>query len=136
MQGDVSRLHARIEQAVNQGSEQTMESEAQTRRKRIDVCLRQAGWEITRWSSGLDKQAHTHVDRLTQSLLAKAFRGEFVPTEHALATAAIREYETAPALLARIRLNHDDQQKIVRTPDKKPAPATNKQPRKQKVTRQ
>ena len=85
MQGDVSRLHARIEQAVNQGSEQTMESEAETRRKRIDVCLRQAGWEITRWSSGLDKQAHTHVDRLTQSLLAKAFRGEFVPTEHALA---------------------------------------------------
>jgi len=113
-----------------------MESEAQTRRKRIDVCLRQAGWEITRWSSGLDKQAHTHVDRLTQSLLAKAFRGELVPTEYALATTAIREYETAPALLARIRLNNDDQQKIVKTPDKKPAPATNKQPRRQKVTRQ
>ena len=31
-----------------------METEAQTRRKRIDVCLRLAGWEITRWSSRLD----------------------------------------------------------------------------------
>ena len=44
-----------------------------------------------------------HVDRLTQSLLAKAFRGELVPTEHTLATAANRDYESASQLLKRIR---------------------------------
>lgn len=49
------------------------------------------------------KQAQAHVDRLTQSLLAKAFRGELVPTEHALATAAGRDYEPADELLVRIR---------------------------------
>lgn len=47
-------------------------------------------------------QAQTHVDRLTQSLLRKAFRGELVPTEHTLATAAGREYESAFVLLDRI----------------------------------
>ncbi|TXT25216.1 MAG: hypothetical protein FD138_2979 [Planctomycetota bacterium] len=31
------------------------------------------------------RQAQAHVDRLTQSLLRKAFRGELVPTEHTLA---------------------------------------------------
>lgn len=48
------------------------------------------------------RQAKSHIDRLTQSLLAKAFRGELVPTEHTLATAAGRDYESADALLARI----------------------------------
>lgn len=48
-------------------------------------------------------QAQAHVNRLTQSLLAKAFRGELVPTEHALATAEGRSYESASELLARIR---------------------------------
>jgi len=47
-------------------------------------------------------QAQTHVDRITQSLLAKAFRGELVPTEHALAAAAGREYESATKLLGRV----------------------------------
>lgn len=49
------------------------------------------------------KQAEAHVDRLTQSLLAKAFRGELVPTEHALATAEGRNYESASELLAHIQ---------------------------------
>lgn len=49
------------------------------------------------------RQAQAHVDRLTQSLLAKAFRGELVPTEHALATREARPYEPASALLERIR---------------------------------
>ena len=40
-------------------------------------------------------QAKTHVDRLTQSILAKAFRGELVPQDPA--------DEPAAALLARIR---------------------------------
>lgn len=49
------------------------------------------------------KLAQSHFDRLTQSLLAKAFRGELVPTEHDLATAEGREYESASELLSRIR---------------------------------
>ncbi|MEI7699836.1 MAG: hypothetical protein WCK86_08580 [Planctomycetia bacterium] len=166
-----------------------MESEAQTRRNRIDDCLKQAGWHILPWSRGIDitslrhhalqeyptangpadyalvvdgqvmaiveakklsigpagvlvqaeryaegpdplppfseqqeivrrveklfaftdqiesrlKQAQSHVDRITQSLLVNAFRGELVPTEHALATAEGRNYETATELLARIQ---------------------------------
>lgn len=48
------------------------------------------------------RQVQTRVDCLTQSLLAKAFRGELVPTEHALATAQGHPYESASELLARI----------------------------------
>ena len=54
------------------------------------------------------RQAQAHVDRLTQSLLAKAFRGELVPTEHALATRDGRNYETAEQLLARIRASTNE----------------------------
>ena len=43
------------------------------------------------------------VERLTQSFLSKAFRGERVPAEHALAEREGREYESAKQLLARIR---------------------------------
>ena len=42
-------------------------------------------------------------DKLTQSILAKAFRGELVPTEAELAAAEGREYETASMLLERIK---------------------------------
>jgi type I restriction enzyme S subunit len=54
------------------------------------------------------KQAKTHVDRLTQSLLRKAFRGELVPTEASLAAAEGRDYESASALLERIRTQPSD----------------------------
>jgi type I restriction enzyme, S subunit len=49
------------------------------------------------------ERARAHVDRLTQAVLAKAFRGELVPTEHALAAAEGRDYESATQLLARIQ---------------------------------
>jgi type I restriction enzyme S subunit len=49
------------------------------------------------------KLAQEHVDRLTQSILAKAFRGELVPTEAELARREGRDYETASQLLARIQ---------------------------------
>jgi type I restriction enzyme S subunit len=49
------------------------------------------------------EKARAHVDRLTQAVLAKAFRGELVPTEHALAEAEGRDYESATELLARIQ---------------------------------
>jgi type I restriction enzyme S subunit len=43
------------------------------------------------------------VDKLTQAILAKAFRGELVPTEAELARREGREYEPASALLERIK---------------------------------
>ncbi|HMO13605.1 MAG TPA: restriction endonuclease subunit S [Pirellulaceae bacterium] len=49
------------------------------------------------------KKAQTQVDRLTQSILAKAFRGELVPTEAELARRENRSYEPASELLARIQ---------------------------------
>jgi type I restriction enzyme S subunit len=46
--------------------------------------------------------AQERVDRLTQSLLANAFRGELVPTEAELARQEERECESAEELLARL----------------------------------
>ena len=43
------------------------------------------------------------ADRLTQTILAKAFRGELVPTEAELARREGREYEPAGVLLVRIK---------------------------------
>jgi type I restriction enzyme S subunit len=48
------------------------------------------------------ENSRAQVDRLTQSILAKAFRGELVPTEAELARREGREYETAEQLLSRI----------------------------------
>jgi len=47
--------------------------------------------------------AKKQVDNLTQSILAKAFRGELVPTEAELAARDGRSYESAAQLLERIR---------------------------------
>jgi type I restriction enzyme S subunit len=47
--------------------------------------------------------ATTRADKITQAILAKAFRGELVPTEAELARQEGRDYEPASALLARIR---------------------------------
>lgn len=49
------------------------------------------------------RAAQTRVDKLTQAVLAKAFRGELVPTEADLARREARPYEPAHELLARIR---------------------------------
>ena len=51
--------------------------------------------------------ARKRVDALTQALLAKAFRGELVPTEAELARAEGRTYEPASALLERVRAERD-----------------------------
>ena len=69
--------------------------------------------EIDRRVEALFKLAHaierrvaaatTRADRLTQSILAKAFRGELVPTEAELARREGRDYEPAAVLLERIR---------------------------------
>lgn len=47
--------------------------------------------------------ATASADRITQAVLTKAFRGELVPTEAELARQEGRDYESADALLARIR---------------------------------
>jgi type I restriction enzyme S subunit len=49
------------------------------------------------------KTVQQQVDRLPQSILAKAFRGELVPTEAELAEREGRPYESAEQLLQRIR---------------------------------
>jgi restriction endonuclease S subunit len=49
------------------------------------------------------KIAQQVVDRLSQSIIAKAFRGELVPTEAELAEREGRPYESAEELLNRIR---------------------------------
>jgi type I restriction enzyme S subunit len=50
------------------------------------------------------KKAQVQVERLTQSVLAKAFRGKLVPTEAELARLEKRFYEPASELLARIEM--------------------------------
>jgi type I restriction enzyme S subunit len=52
------------------------------------------------------EKAIGQVDRLMQSILAKAFRGELVMTEAALAKVEGRSCETADELLARIQNQH------------------------------
>ena len=56
------------------------------------------------------RKAKAHVDRLTQSILARAFRGELVTTEAELARLEGRDYEPASVLLERIRQERAQQQ--------------------------
>jgi type I restriction enzyme S subunit len=53
--------------------------------------------------------ASARVEKLTQAVLAKAFRGELVPTEAELARQEGRDYEPAAALLERIRRERQEQ---------------------------
>ena len=62
--------------------------------------------------------ATLRADRLTQAVLAKAFRGELVPTEAELARIEGRDYEPALVLLERIRR------------DRTPAPSPNQRRRR------
>jgi type I restriction enzyme, S subunit len=51
--------------------------------------------------------ATLRTEKLTQAILAKAFRGELVPTEAELARREVRSYESASDLLARIKSEHE-----------------------------
>jgi type I restriction enzyme S subunit len=51
--------------------------------------------------------ARKRVEALTQAALAKAFRGELVPTEAELARREGRDYEPASVLVARIQANRE-----------------------------
>lgn len=62
--------------------------------------------ELFAWADAVERRvegATARVEKLTQSVLAKAFRGELVPTEAELARREGREYEPASVLLERIR---------------------------------
>ncbi len=68
--------------------------------------------------------ARKRVDALTQAVLAKAFRGELVPTEAALARRDNRPYEPAADLLARLRSTATAIAKPTRTRKTKPPPTS------------
>lgn len=69
---------------------------------RVDALLRVANIVERRLAT-----ATARTDKLTQSILAKAFRGELVPTEAELARQEGREYEPASALLQRMHVQPD-----------------------------
>jgi type I restriction enzyme S subunit len=54
--------------------------------------------------------ATKRADKLTQAILAKAFRGELVPTEAELARREGRDYEPASVLLERLRADREEAQ--------------------------
>jgi type I restriction enzyme S subunit len=60
--------------------------------------------------------ATKRTEKLTQAILAKAFRGELVPTEAELARREGRSYEPASALLARIKAERATTEAQTRTP--------------------
>jgi type I restriction enzyme S subunit len=69
---------------------------------------------LLQMADSIDQRAAAALQRvqaLTQSILAKAFRGELVPTEAELARREKRTYETASELLDRIRAVAGETQK-------------------------
>jgi type I restriction enzyme S subunit len=58
--------------------------------------------------------ASKHSEKLTHSILAKAFRGELVPTEAELARREGREYEPASVLLERVKKEREADERIDR----------------------
>jgi len=68
--------------------------------------------ELFEYANAIEKRvamATARDGKLTQAILAKAFRGELVPTEADLARAEARPYEPASALLARIWSTQPDE---------------------------
>ena len=55
--------------------------------------------------------AKVRAEKLTQASLARAFRGELVPTEAELARREGRSYESASELFARIKSEREAKQK-------------------------
>jgi type I restriction enzyme S subunit len=97
------------------GNQQSMRNIGQERIRRIVIVLPPLDEqrEIVRHvdhflklADGIEKRvamATARAEKLTQSILAKAFRGELVPTEAELARREGHEYEPASVLLERIR---------------------------------
>jgi len=56
--------------------------------------------------------ASVRAEKLTQSILAKAFRGELIPTEAELARREGRSYEPASTLLTHIKAERESKEKL------------------------
>jgi len=84
--------------------------------RRVDAMFKLAGRLQARY-----EKASAQVARLTQSVLARAFRGELVPTEAELSRREGREYETAAQLLERIT--------AARESTRQPRPGPSERPR-------
>lgn len=80
--------------------------------RRVETLFKLAGQIEARLS-----KAQAQVDKLTQSFLAKAFRGELVPTEAELARREGHDYEPAPVLLERIRTGGKNEAAAQPTPE-------------------
>lgn len=101
----------------------------QLRRLTVRVCPLPEQQEIVRRVEALFKTADAiearyrtakaHVDKLTQSILARAFRGELVTTEAELARLEGRDYEPASVLLERIRHERTQQQESAKSSPKR-----------------
>jgi type I restriction enzyme S subunit len=65
-------------------------------------------------------EARKRVESLTQAILAKAFRGELVPTEAELAKAEGRSFESAQELLERLGRNSGSHQQTQSRQNGKP----------------
>jgi len=63
--------------------------------------------------------ATTRAEKITQAILAKAFRGELVSTEAGLARRERRDYEPASRLLERIRLERENGKRQPKPPARK-----------------
>lgn len=57
--------------------------------------------------------SRSRAEHLTQAVLAKAFRGELVPTEADLARREGREYESASELLRRITAERESGESLI-----------------------
>jgi type I restriction enzyme, S subunit len=82
-------------------------------RREIDEIVRRVE-ALFKLADAIEKRVATataRADKLTQAILAKAFRGELVPTEAELARREGRSYEPASALLARIEGSNVSQER-------------------------
>jgi type I restriction enzyme, S subunit len=70
--------------------------------RRVDILFKLADKIETRVEAATNR-----ADKLTQAILAKAFRGELVPTEAELARKEGRDYEPASVLLERIKAERE-----------------------------
>jgi type I restriction enzyme S subunit len=85
--------------------------------RRVEALL-----ELADQIDGRYQQAQGQVDKLTQSILAKAFRGELVSTEAELARHEGRDHEFSSALLERIRTEHGESTVSSSTPRRRSSP--------------
>src|SRR5207245_2306425 len=81
--------------------------------RRVDALFSLAAAMEQRVDAGIAR-----TDKLTQATLAKAFRGELVPTEAELACREGREYEPASVLLERVTATRTRNTRLARSRDR------------------